>query len=459
MQKKLYLIGWGVYAIMLFYSVLYFKERFAFIDGANFLFTILQKGSFAIFHSRYIAIFTEIFPLVASKLSLSLSAVTLSYSVGFTIYYSLCYFICGTVFKRYDFALVALLINILFVTHTFYWLISELPQGMNFIVVFLAFLSQLKDKKINLLNWVLLVFFVIVIVWSHPLAMLPFGFCMVFFYVAEQPPIARKHLILSTVLYAAFFIIKYLFFRDKYDASSIGAAKNLVRFFPNYFNIYSNHAFIAYCKKMYYWIPALFLLNTVNYVRNKKWKQLLVFQGFFLAYFFLINVSYYKSDVSTFYIENLYLPLGIMLALPFVFDAYTYLLPGRIFFATCLLFMVSWVYRVYDIGKFYVARLNWERNFLLQHHNEKLIVGKSILPMDTVVKTWATPYEFWLISTMETDTTASITMVDNPMEYYWAAHERTKFLPAWGLFSYSEMPRRYFKLYDTTTSYITLDKH
>ena len=459
MQKKLYLIGWGVYAVMLFFSVLYFKERFAFIDGANFLFTILQKGSFAIFHSRYIAIFTEVFPLVASKLSLSLSAVTLSYSVGFTIYYSLCYFICGTVFKRYDFALVALLINVLFVTHTFYWLISELPQGMNFIVVFLAFLSQLKDKKINVLNWVLLVFFVIVIVWSHPLAMFPFGFCMVFLYVADQSPVARKHLILSTGLYVTFYLIKYFFFRDNYDSTSVGAANNLISRFPHYFNTPSNHNFIAYCKKMYYWIPALFLLNTVNYIRNKKWKQLLVFQGFFWAYLFLINVSYYTSDVNTFYIENLYLPLGMILAVPFVFDAFTHLLPGRIFFATCLLFMVSWVYRVYDIGKFYVARLNWERGYLQQHQKDKLIVNMNMVPMDTLVLTWATPYEFWLISTMEKDTTASINITDNPAQFVWAIQEKKKFLPAWGIYAYDELPKRYFKFYDTTTTYITLEKH
>jgi hypothetical protein len=170
---------------MLFvFSVLYYKERFVFLDGAHFLFHILRTNSFAIFHNRFIAILTEIYPVIASKLSLSLPVITQLYSAGFIIDFFACYFICGTLLKRYDFALVILFINMLFVSDTFYWLISEISIGLVLLALFFAIMYgkknlNLKVLFVNIIAAPLLAF-------SHPLLIFPFTFGIVFFILQKE---------------------------------------------------------------------------------------------------------------------------------------------------------------------------------------------------------------------------------------------------------------------------------
>ncbi|MEZ5033101.1 MAG: hypothetical protein R2787_17065 [Saprospiraceae bacterium] len=43
------------------------------------------------------------------------------------------------------------------------------------------------------------------------------------------------------------------------------------------------------------------------------------------------------------------------------------------------------------------------RQFLQDHPGQKLIVDDRLLPADTLLMTWASPYEFWLLSTLEPD--------------------------------------------------------
>lgn len=78
----------------------------------------------------------------------------MSYSIGFMAYYLICYFICGSLLKQYDFALIILLLNLLFVTETFFYTPSELPQGIALLMVTFAFVRNKQPETIKPVAWV-----------------------------------------------------------------------------------------------------------------------------------------------------------------------------------------------------------------------------------------------------------------------------------------------------------------
>jgi len=83
--------------------------------------------------------------------------------------------------------------------------------------------------------------------------------------------------------------------------------------------------------------------------------------------------------------------------------------------------------------------------------NKKLIIPSSSVPVDTLMMTWASPYEFWLLSTASTNKTRSLFITGSPEEFSWALPERKKFITNWGLFDYHDLPRKYFILNDTSS--------
>jgi hypothetical protein len=167
----------------------------------------------------------------------------------------------------------------------------------------------------------------------------------------------------------------------------------------------------------------------------------------------LINVSYPDAATPNFYIENLYLPIGIFIALPLVYDVMVLIRSERLSIIMIALIIVTGCMRMYTTHVPYTARLNWERAFLSKNSDKKLLVNAKVVPMDTLIISWGTPYEFWLLSTMENKKTASIIISDNPDELSWALRDKDKFLTTWGSFSYDNLPHRYFKFSDTATTY------
>ena len=93
MYRKAYFIGSGAYLIMLLLSMVFYKERTIFLDAAFNLFYIIKKGTFCIQSNRFGDFFSQLLPVITSRLGLSLNTVLRSYSTSFVIYYFSCYFI------------------------------------------------------------------------------------------------------------------------------------------------------------------------------------------------------------------------------------------------------------------------------------------------------------------------------------------------------------------------------
>ncbi|MCB9045260.1 MAG: hypothetical protein H6550_03870 [Chitinophagales bacterium] len=452
MDKKLYNTGIWAYFILTIMALVFYKERIILLDNAFFLFDIVRTGNFVIHHDRYIAVLTEMFPVVATRLSLPLKWVIMSYSFGFIIWYFVFYVICGNVLKNYRAALVILLLNLLFAAHTYYWGISELPLGMAFMVMVWALATTEKRIPAYLL-YPLLIIGIMVAGLSHPLIIFPFFFVSAFVFLSSDMRMNRWLWSGINIVFIITILLKKYIFSDSYESQSMGGLSNFKTLFPNYFNLYSHKHFISNWLSLYYWIPVVLVLITILYIRQKNRLKLILVYGAFAGYTLLINVCFPDGYAPDFYMENLYLPLSLILAVPLVYDVLPALFKPKVASTLFLFILLTGIARIYIQHNFYRDRIDWYRGYLDKYGHEKAIVADNTVPAETLLFPWATCYEFWLLSTLERNKTASILITENVDELSWVCVYTNDFVSKWGVFGYKELNPVYFKFTDSSSHY------
>lgn len=445
-------LGVCVYAILLILAILFYKERTIFMDASFICFSVIKDGALAIQDFRFGSAITQIFPLISSQLGLPLQAVLLSYSIGFIIFYATIYCVIKYWFKNEMLSLVLLLFNLLMVSQTFYWIQSEQIQGTALLLFYFAlqFKNPIEYRypEINISISYLLLFTVAFI---HPILVVQFIFISLFLFFSnkDNSEFRRKNQIISRVFFYIFILaIKMVFFKNQYDSGAINNMKNFISLFPNYISIASNKNFIYYLITDYYLAAILLVLISVYYYRKAEWIKLSLMNIFFFGFLLIVNVSY-KDGADKFYIESHYLSLSIFIIIPFVFDYLPTLEMKKVHYLISSIILIRLVYIFFNHIPF-TDRLNWEREFLMKNDHKKIIKWDNNVPKDTLFMTWATPYEFWLLSTIEKKETRSIVFLDHENELDWALSKNKSFVTKWGVFDYNQLPKKYFILNDTT---------
>lgn len=450
MEKKIYNTGLITYIALLLLSVVYYKERMVLFDSSLFLFEMSRTDTFMMGH-RFIVFFTEFLPWLMIKMSMPIKAVALSYSMSFMLYYLGCYLLIGRVFKQYLLAVLLLFINILLSTHTFYWCISELSQGMTLFVLLLAFVA---GKGLKWKYFIFIIPAIITVAFAHPLIVVPVFYALAFVFLNKKVGIKRLMTVVVTILFIITFYVKQKHFPNEYETASMGAWKNILKYFPDYWELYSTKRFIQNWFSIYYWVPISLLLITVTYIVNRKWLLLFFVLVSFTGHLLLVCCSYPLSSTRDFYIENFYLPYAIILGLPLLFDVFARLEKKNIALILGSVIFITGIARIYNMHYFYRGRVEWYRGFLDNNLGNKIVSGTGGFPMGTILMPWATPYEFWLLSTIEKDTTASIIIHEHVQELDWTKSYGSKsFITTWGVFDYSDLNPQYFKFRDTVTRY------
>ncbi len=452
MYRRLYFTGIFAYVVMLVLSLLFYKERSILLDSSFDLFYLLKDGGFDINVVRFSGVLSKVAPVLAIRAGLPLNEVLLCYSFGYAAYYFLCYFICGTILKKYDFALVILLCNILFVAETFYYIPSELPQGIAFALVVFAFVG---GRNINsALGWVALTVLCIVCAFFHPLLLFVIAYTFVFFLLQKDRYFDVKQLSAITILFFVFVALKTVFIKAPYEQHAMGGLKNFVTQFPNYFTLYSDKLFLYNCITKYYWIPIFAVTIITLYRTNREWRKLAFFVLSVAGYLFLVNVCYPTKATPTFYIENLYLPIGVFLALPLVFDVLPFLEKKRLAFPVFVLILLTGCVRLYATHSVFTERLNLERDVIAKYNNKKVVIGSENVDADLLQMLWGTPYEFLLLGESENNKAASIIIDDKPRLREPACYITNALVVNWNVFPYCDLPTKYFHFTDTTSGYV-----
>jgi len=451
MNEQTFKIGSITYIILAILAVILYIERTAFLDISFHLFYILKDGNFAIQNNRFGAFMTQLFPLIGSKIGLPLDVIMKLYSVGFVLYYFSIFLIITKFLKVQKFGIVLLLFSTLIVADTFYWIQSELPQGIAFMILYFATIYSMDNNE-KLKNWLqlpVLATMLVTLAFFHPLLIFPFLFSTIFLYL--DYPSQRNYLKGGFLFYFFLLLIKSLFFKTSYDSTAMGGIKNFIELFPDYLFLNSNKQFVLDIVNKYYLLVLVFLGMTYYYVKKSKFTKAFLIATFFIGYLLLVNVSYPKGAES-FYLENLYLPLSIFVTLPYVFDLK---LNNKVYLSLLILILGISLLRISINHKIYSSRVALLENYMSETQylpEKKIIITEKQFPMDTLMMSWATPYEFWLLSTTSKNETRSIMITDDINEVEWTKNYNKKFVTKWGAFDYSELPTKYF-IFDDTTFY------
>ena len=454
MYKRLYLIGIAAYVIMLVLSILFYKERVFFVDTAFGMFHIVKDGTFTIQIFRFGDAITQVLPVLAVKAGLPISTVAMGYSVGYILCYFSCYLVTGFVLRRFDLALVILLLNLLFAADSFYWIPSELPQGIAYLVVLFAFLTGRPVTGTKIATWIMLGAALLMLAFFHPLLIIVLIYMVVFFWLREVAVIEKRWLYLIAGFYIAALIIKAVAFTTPYEAHSLSGMKNFVTRFPDYITLFSNKLFLQNCLAKYYWIPLLFSGIVIFYARTKAYRKLVFFAMSFFGYLALVNISYPDAVTPVYYIENLYLPLSVFLALPFLFDVLPAIGNNKTGMAVMILIMVTGCMRLYATHEFYSNRLALERKILDLYGDQKMVIKPSKPEMDQLITLWGTPYELLLLSECEQHKAASIIIDEDPMHRPWVVDQKKSLVVNYNIYQYSELNPKYFHFTDTVSGYL-----
>lgn len=453
--RRVFWLGTAVYAALAVLAAVFYLERMVFADMGFQTFHILRTGSLQIQSGRFGAACTQVFPWLAQMSGMSLKGVLLTYSLGHVLYYFTVFLLVTLVFKQWRWGLVLMLTSTLMTTHTFYWL-SEMPQGLAFLILLLAWLQNRESLyTVRWWQYPLLIAASVTAFYFHPLILYALLFCGLFFIVEKgrQPgQRALYTLVISVFLLIAF--VKYKVLKlDWYDAMSLERAAAFRELWPHWLDIQSNRDFAAWCMRDYYLIPIAVLLNGAFYIRKRDWLKAGLAVLFPAAYILVVNVPFHGGD-KQFYLENLYLPLSLFAAVPLIFDV----LPGWLPHRRMLLVLAGIAaLRMVHIGfahRSWTDRLQWEQAFLdrtagLPHR--KLVLSEQQAPMDTLVFSWGTSTEFLMLSALKHPDSTRCMIVDaSPERFDTLLAKPRLFLGAFRNYSFDDLPTRYFNLKDTS---------
>jgi hypothetical protein len=447
-------LGMAAYAALLALAAVFYLERMAVLDMAFQTFQILRTGALQIQSGRFGAAGTQVFPWAAQAVGLPLKGVLLSYSLGHVLYYFSIFLIVTGLFRQWKWGLVLVLLSTLMTTHTFYWL-SEMPQGLAFLVLVLAWLHR-KERQ-NLLRWweyPLLAAGLVTAFYFHPMVLYAMLFCGAYFLL-EKPrsPIQPLYILALAIFFATVFIKYKVLKLDWYDAQALERAKAFGNLWPHWFDIQSNRDFLHWCMADYYMIPLLTALNTVYFIWKKHWLRAALVALAPAGFVLLVNIPFHTGD-NQFYLENLYLPLGLFVAVPLIFDVLPGLLSNNRVWIPVAAILAIGLIRIGLAHRPWTDRLRWEQDFLektahLEHR--KLLLTEEQVPMDTCILSWGTPYEFLLLSALKhPDSTRCIIVDESSQRFDPLLAQPRLFLGEFKNYTFDELPQRYFNLTDTS---------
>jgi len=449
-NKKFVLIaGLLTYAVLFIFAVLFYKERVVMCDAAFQLFSILKEDNFAIQINRFGAAFTQVFPLLASKMNWPLSAVTMVYSLSFLLFYFIIFLIVLLGLKNEKMALVILLFNTIMVRHSFFWIQCEFVQGAVFTLFYLA-ITELVLKRDQVPRWYypLSLFFMITIIYFYPLLLFIMLFGFAFLMLLYKNSIRLLAGVLAT--YMVLFVIKVKFLSNFYDQQSMQGVSNIIREFPHYLQLNSFKNFYRYVLNDYYLLFIFWIVTALYLLTVKKYLLMGLMSAFLFGVCFLINVNF-AAGVDQFYLESQYLILVVFVAMPFAwFVMHEKMLrtAGMLLISGSLILSLIRIHVTHDL---YLQRVAYIRS-LSAESAAKRMMPKELVKTDILRFTWGVSFEAWLLSTIEEGKTVSVVYEEQPGQFDYLLNDPKIFATQMGLFKYDELNSRYF-VKDSLTYY------
>ena len=454
---RLIYMGFTTFLLLGVFASIFYLERTTMFDAAYQVFTIIYNKDLAIQINRFGAAATQVFPLLAVQVGFPLSMVLWTYSLAFIIYPCILYIILIRLNINQSLALTLPLFYVFMVSHTFYWMQSELLQACAMVIFFFAFAwnnSFLSTRS-------LLLFFpgIVTIIFFHPLAFIPFLFLWLYGLLSGFTKNKIYWILLGFALIVLFLKHFYLS-PNSYDQQAIDSSLEVFNHWWKFFSFRSSKRFFSWCLSDYYFLPIVLFLLIKFYFRKGFYYKLGLVSIFFMAYLFLVN-STFRWGPAQFHMESFYQILGLFVLIPFVLEVLPSWKSEVQFYSLAVLLLI----RLTHIGFQHIPysqKLAWNQGFLelkQQSRHQKFFTTEMEAPIDTLMMTWASPYETLLLSAVKGPEYSKTLMIANPdlVPVESLLENTNALLTPFGAIPFADLPNQYFNFRDTS-KYLILNR-
>ena len=448
-MRRLGYLAWGVFAIL---AMLFYPERAIFTDAAFQNFHMLQDESLFISHGRFGNVIPQLLPWVFMKLGASLNIILLAYSVSFILFFAGLYWVLVTLLKNDFLGWSLILYFCLLAYDSFFHVQSELYQGIAVLLLFFGIVLQQREARWSLIRWIFLIFFMVALAFYHKLVVLFFGFIWAYFWL-HDPTIRRKQYLVLLPLMLIIVFGKDMLWQSAYEDNRMDILRQgLMDYFPNFWDMPANWKFLKKCLERFMLFPVFLSILVVWYSRKREFLKLTLILGASLGYLLLVHYSSPNTSFD-FYSEVTYLPLGLLVGLPFVFDVLPRLessFPDKVSLGFSLLLAFRIGFISYN-GLNYHIRLSWIQTTTtdLAASAESCCVRmySNQAPKELVQADWAIAYESLLITALRTpDQQATLFLEDDFLEVYPDLKTGEKFLAPFDQIPFGALNPHFFSL-------------
>ena len=307
--------------VLLAFAWHFYLERVIYYDLAWHVFRFIWQGGPFILNRRIVAALTQFPTLAALKAGWSLDAIMQLYSVSFIFYYLAVFALCAYWLRNEHVALVVPLLFMLLAARTFFWAQSELPQTLALLLLYYAGVSRETPLQLRL-GTLLLALLIPVIIFGHPLALVPFVFIWSYEWLLNRR--------FQDWIYYGFLVLSIATYQYRmatippgsYESQFLTFVPNLKLYFPYYYRLGSFQEFWHLCCTNFIALPVLLAVLSIFYLRQRDWAawlRMCLMWAFAAGHAFIICVSKPEYTEPT-YLENLYLPLTLFVAIPFALE-------------------------------------------------------------------------------------------------------------------------------------------
>jgi hypothetical protein len=463
-QHKIYRAG-AVLAIiamaaLLLGAVVFWKERMLFSDASYISSQIINTQQLQIQQWRYGAFITQLFPLLASKMHLSLQALLVLYSASFNIFYLAIAGLLVFYFKEYRLAILMGFYYTLMSSDSFYWCNNEVYQGIAW--MFLFYTSFLKwgrqeRRPVAMLVWWLLLAGIALI--THPLVIIPFVYLYVFLWVyREDWPFSNKQSFWLGALLGCLVLGKLVLSKrfSSYDTGMIPYVRDIN---PVKALASDMAADILQQALVNYWfVPILMVWGIASAIKEKRFLLAALSGGGSLMYFLLICITF--KHYEAFYTESELMPLIIIATTPFIYISLPKLRYNMEIALLVMIFLIRFVYIGYS-SQVFSSRLAVLERILTKMEQQgisKLVLVKQGEAIDQrLMLDWGTPIESLHLSALKGDQpqkSFAVVQADKLSELTAADHKT--FIASFGTMPSGKLNSHYY-LVDTVQAYHIAD--
>ncbi len=391
-------------------SIVFYRERMLFIDPAFITFEIINSGWFVFSEYRYGAWVTQMFPLIGSKLGISLKSILVGYSMSFYLFYLIVIYISGHVLKQYKYALLFCLYLTLMASDVYFWPNNEIHQAMGWMTLFISLWAWTVSKPRMTPKWMhgLMIGSLFFATVSHLLIIIPFGFLWIYSnidFIRRYKMVDNKTLIYSVLILVGITFRYWLSSDSWYDGNKLDGVKNTS--LDSLIDAATNaqgKSFIKLLIMRYWMVVLLTVTGLYQLVSSKQFIKVAVVLLTSIVFYLLVTLTHSEAITTQnlFYFESQWMVLSIVLTTPFVMEV----LPKwskKLALSLMVIIFICQVPKLYLGYQKFSKRLDFIE--MLAGNANYLSINKGYvlepLDQDKLLMTWGLPLETLLLTQME----------------------------------------------------------